>query len=112
MRIAGRPPPDAWLQAEATPVRTVGIRTFGNRATTLLNSNETLLVEHNGTPVGVYIPLAAKDRAAQARSLADFRSYLQRFLAEHGLTEEELVRALAEPTGHDELEPTADAPGR
>jgi hypothetical protein len=90
----------------------VGIRTFKNEATTLLNANETLVVERHGTPVGVYIPFAAKDREARARSLADFGAYVQRFLAEYGLTEEELVQALTEPTGDGEPEPTADAPGR
>lgn len=92
-------------------MRTVGIRTLKNEATTLLNTNETLVVERHGTPVGVYIPLAAKDRAAQARSLADLGAYLQRFLVEHGLTEDELVQALVEPIGEEAL-PTTDAPGR
>ncbi len=36
-------------------MRTIGIRRLKNEATTLLNANETLIVERRGTPIGVYI---------------------------------------------------------
>jgi antitoxin (DNA-binding transcriptional repressor) of toxin-antitoxin stability system len=90
-------------------MRTVGIRTLKNEATALLNANETLIVERHGTPIGVYIPLAARDRATRARSLAEFGSVLHAFLTAHGLTEDELVAALTAPT---EPEPPTDAPRR
>jgi hypothetical protein len=93
-------------------MRTIGIRTFKNEATSLLSADEALVIERHGTPIGIYIPLAAKDRATKARSLADFGSYLQHFLTTHGLTEEELVRALATPDTPAEPEAAADAPGR
>lgn len=78
-------------------MRTVGIRTFKNEATTLLNAHETLVVERRGVAVGVFIPLAAKDRSTAARSLTDLGASLQELLAAHGLTEEELVQALVGP---------------
>jgi hypothetical protein len=78
-------------------MRRVGIRTFKDTTTTLLKTQETLVVERHGTPIGVYIPLAAKDRAVRARSLADLGAYLQTFLTTHGLTEEEVARALSTP---------------
>jgi hypothetical protein len=90
-------------------MRTIGIRAFKNAATTLLQANETLVIERHGTPVGVYIPLAATDRAAKARSLTEFGSYLQTFLMAHGLTEDELAAALSEPAGD---EAAGDAVGR
>lgn len=89
-------------------MKTVGIRTFKNEATTLLQANETLVIERHGTPVGIYIPLVAKDRATRTRSLAEFGTYLQAFLTAHGLTEDELVAALTAPD-HDEA--TSDAVG-
>jgi hypothetical protein len=90
-------------------MRTVGSQTLKNEATTLLPANETLVVERHGTPIGVSIPLAAVDRQARARALAEFGAALQAFLVEHGLTEEELAAALAEPLAP---EPSVDAAGR
>jgi antitoxin (DNA-binding transcriptional repressor) of toxin-antitoxin stability system len=95
-------------------MRTVGIRTLKNEATTLLQANETLIVERHGAPVGVYIPLAATDRSARAQSLAAFGATLQTFLAAHGVTEEELAVALSASVPDKVLpdEVAIDAPGR
>ncbi len=90
-------------------MRTIGIRRLKNEATALLNANETLVVERRGTPIGVYIPLAARDRATRAQSLADFGAMLRGFITAHGLTEDELVAALTAPA---EPESGDDAPGR
>jgi hypothetical protein len=78
-------------------LRRVDIQFFTNTVEALLNTQETLVVERHGTPIGVYFPLVAEDRAVRARALADLGAYLQTFLTTHGLTEEELARALSTP---------------
>ena len=72
----------------------VGIREFKNKATTLLASDETLVIERHGQPIGFYIPLVAKDRAAGQASLDRLSETVAAILARTGMTEDELVYAL------------------
>ncbi len=76
-------------------MRRVGVREFKDRATRLLSGGETLVVERHGTAVGFYIPVGAKDRAAGRAALDRLGAEAAAFLARTGLTEEELVAALA-----------------
>ncbi len=47
-------------------MRRVGIREFRDKATTLLASGETMLIERHGHPVGYFIPIKHKQEAADA----------------------------------------------
>jgi antitoxin (DNA-binding transcriptional repressor) of toxin-antitoxin stability system len=68
----------------------VGIREFKDKATTLLSSGETLVVERHGKTVGFYIPVEAKDRKAGKVVLEDFEHIIDGILERTGLTEDEL----------------------
>lgn len=68
-------------------MRRVGIKEFRDKATVLLASGETMLVERHGHPVGYFMPIKRKDDAAMQR-LAEV---LERTLNETGLGEDELV---------------------
>lgn len=78
-------------------MRRVGVREFKDKATSLLSSGETLVVERHGQAVGFYIPVGAKDRAAGRAALDRLGESVEEFLARTGLTEDELVAALATP---------------
>lgn len=75
-------------------MRHVGVREFKDQATTMLASGETLVIERHGTPIGFYIPIEAKDRAAGRASLDRLGDTVADVLAATGLSEEELVAEL------------------
>jgi antitoxin (DNA-binding transcriptional repressor) of toxin-antitoxin stability system len=72
----------------------VGVREFKNKATSLLASDETLVIERHGKVIGFYVPLAAKDRAAGRAALDRLGETVEAILARTGMTEDELVAAL------------------
>lgn len=76
-------------------MRRVGIRDFKNQATTLLSSGETLVIERHGTPIGFFVPIVAKDRAAGRASLGRLDHLVENLLDRTGLTEDELVHEIA-----------------
>lgn len=71
-------------------MRKVGIREFRDKATTLLATGETLLVERHGHPVGYFVPIKQKgsEEAAATQRLAEA---LERAVNETGLSEEALA---------------------
>jgi antitoxin (DNA-binding transcriptional repressor) of toxin-antitoxin stability system len=68
----------------------VGIREFKDKATTLLASGETLVVERHGKTVGFYIPIEAKDRKAGQAALEDLENIINGILERTGMTEDDL----------------------
>ena len=76
-------------------MRRVGVREFKDNATRLLSGGEILVVERRGEAVGFYVPVVAKDRAAGRAALDRLGQEVAAFLARSGLTEDELVAALA-----------------
>lgn len=78
-------------------MRRVGVREFKDKATNLLHGGETLVIERHGQAVGFYIPVVAKDRAAGRAALDRLGETARAFLAQTGLTEDELVAALTTP---------------
>ena len=78
-------------------MRRVGVREFKDKATSLLSGGETLVVERHGEAVGFYVPVVAKDRVAGRAALDHLGEEVAAFLARTGLTEDELVAALALP---------------
>lgn len=77
-------------------MRSVGVREFRDRATQLIASGETLVVEKHGEPVGFFVPIVAKDRRAGAVALDRLGETVRGVLAKTGLTEDDFV---AEFTG-------------
>ena len=78
-------------------MRRVGVREFKDRATALLASGETLVIERHGAPVGFFVPIRAKDRAGGRAALDRLGAAVSDVLDQAGVSEEELVDEIAEP---------------
>lgn len=76
-------------------MRTVGIREFRDQATSLLASDETLIVERHGQPIGFFVPIVAHDRRAGKQALGRLGTIVDDLLAQTGLDETELVTELS-----------------
>ncbi len=75
-------------------MRRVGIREFKDRATSMMSSGESLVIERRGKPVGFFIPVVAKDRQAGRAALGRLGRVVEDLVAETGLDEEELAREI------------------
>ena len=69
-------------------MRKVGIREFRDKATTLLATGETLLVERHGHPVGYFVPI--KQKGDETDALQKLGDALERAVNDTGLSEEQL----------------------
>ena len=78
-------------------MRSVGVREFRDQATTLMKLGETIRIERHGKPVGFFVPIPSPkhDRREINESLDQLGNVVERVLAQTGLDEEDLVRALA-----------------
>lgn len=78
-------------------MRSVGVREFRDQATTLMKLGETIRIERHGKPVGFFVPVPTPkhDRREINESLDRLGDVVERVLAQTGLDEEDLVRALA-----------------
>ncbi len=77
-------------------MRSVGIREFRDQATMLMKLGETIRIERHGMPVGFFVPVPTPkhDRREIDESLDRVGEVVERVLAQTGLDEEDLVRAL------------------
>ena len=77
-------------------MRSVGIREFRDQATTLMKLGETIRIERHGKPVGFFVPVPTPkhNRREIDESLDRVGEVVERVLAQTGLDEEDLVRAL------------------
>lgn len=77
-------------------MRSVGVREFRDQATTLMKLGETIRIERHGKPVGFFVPVPSPkhDRREINESLDQLGDVVERVLAQTGLDEEDLVRAL------------------
>ena len=80
-------------------MRHVGVREFKDKATTLLASDETLVIERHGTPIGFYVPIEAKARDTGRAVLDRLGDTVAAVLATTALSEEELVDELVPHRG-------------
>lgn len=76
-------------------MRTIGVREFRDQASSLLGSDETLVIERHGQPIGFYVPIAATDRAAGREALGRLGALLDDLAASTGLDEDALANELA-----------------
>ena len=76
-------------------MRRVGIRELKESATQLIDRDESLVVEKNGRPVGVYVPLRAPDAGERRRILARLERTVNRVRRRTGLTETDLAELMA-----------------
>ena len=77
-------------------MRSVGVREFRDRATTLMKAGETIRIERNGEPIGFFVPVPVPKRSRQEvrESLDRVGEAVQRVLDRTGWGEEDLVDAL------------------
>ncbi len=77
-------------------MRSVGVREFRDRATTLMKLGETIRIERNGKPIGFFVPVPTprRDRKEVLESLDRVDEVVERVLDLTGLGEEDLVEAL------------------
>ena len=82
-------------------MRSVGVREFRDQATTLMKLGETIRIDRHGKPVGFFVPVPTPkhDRREIDESLDRVGEVVERVLAQTGLDEEDLVRALV-PEDH------------
>lgn len=71
-------------------MRKVGIREFRDKATSLLATGETLLVERHGHPVGYFVPIKQKG-PEEADAMQRLAEALEQVVNETGLSEETLA---------------------
>lgn len=76
-------------------MQTIGVREFRDQATSLLASGETLVIERRGEPIGFFVPIVAKDRAAGREALGRLGHVVADVLEQTGLTEDDLANELA-----------------
>jgi len=72
-------------------MRSVGVREFRDKATAMMSSGETLVIERHGEPIGFFVPISAKDRRAGRDALGRLGEVVQDVLGLTGLDEDELV---------------------
>lgn len=72
-------------------MKTVGVREFRDRATSLMASGETLVIERNGKPIGFFVPIERKDPRKRRAAADKLGSTLAAILARTGMTEDDLV---------------------
>lgn len=78
-------------------MRHVGVREFKTQATAMLASNETLVIERRGKPIGFYLPIEAKDRRAGREALERLGGVVADVLERTGIDEDELVGEITKP---------------
>lgn len=83
-------------------MRKVGIREFRDKATTLLATGETLLVERHGHPVGYFVPIKQKG-VEEADTMQRLAGALEHVVNETGVSEEVLAElfTIRRTTRHD-----------
>jgi len=75
-------------------MRSVGVREFRDKATSMMGSGETLVIERHGEPIGFFVPVTAKDRKAGRKVLGRLGAGVDAVLRTADVTEDELVEEI------------------
>ena len=76
-------------------MRSVGVREFRDRATSMMATGETLVIERRGEPIGFFVPITATDRRAGRDALGRLGEIVDDAMARTGLDEDQLVGEVA-----------------
>ena len=76
-------------------MRSVGVREFRDRATSMMATGETLVIERRGEPIGFFVPITATDRRAGRDALGRLGEIVDDVMARTGLDEDQLVGEVA-----------------
>jgi antitoxin (DNA-binding transcriptional repressor) of toxin-antitoxin stability system len=77
------------------PVRAIGIREFRDKASSLHAGGETLVIERHGEPIGLFVPITAKDRRIGRNVIGRLGRLVDDVVSRSGIDEEELVREIS-----------------
>lgn len=72
----------------------VGVREFKDKATAMMSSGETLVIERHGKPIGFFVPVDATDRKRGRAALGRLGRAVDTVLDQTGLDEEQLAQEL------------------
>ncbi len=72
----------------------VGVREFKDKATAMMSSGETLVIERHGKPIGFFVPVDATDRKRGRAALGRLGQAVDTALDQTGLDEEQLAQEL------------------
>jgi hypothetical protein len=91
--------PFMWLTLVVTErrcaMRSVGVRGFRDRATSMMATGETLVIERRGEPIGFFVPITATDRRGGRDALGRLGEIVDDVMARTGLDEDQLVGEVA-----------------
>lgn len=76
-------------------MRSVGVREFRDRATSMMGAGETLVIERHGKPIGFFVPISAKDRRAGREALGRLGHLVEALGERTGLDEDAFVAAVS-----------------
>lgn len=73
----------------------VGVREFKDKATAMMSSGETIVIERHGKPIGFFVPVNAIDRTRGRAALGRLGRAVESVLEQTGLDEDQLAEELA-----------------
>ena len=76
-------------------MRTIGIREFRDKASSILAGGETLVIERHGEPIGFFVPITAKDRRIGRDVIGRLGRLGDDLVCRSGIDEDELVREIS-----------------
>ena len=76
-------------------MRTIGIREFRDKASSILAGGETLVIERHGEPIGFFVPITAKDRRTGREVIGRLGRLVEDLVCRSGIDEDELVREIS-----------------
>ena len=76
-------------------MRTIGIREFRDKASSILAGGETLVIERHGEPIGFFLPITAKDRRIGRDVIGRLGRLVDDLVCRSGIDEDELVREIS-----------------
>lgn len=74
----------------------VGVREFKDKATAMMSSGETLVIERHGKPIGFFVPIEVADRKRGRTALGRLGRAVNSVLDQTGLDEEQLAEELTD----------------
>jgi antitoxin (DNA-binding transcriptional repressor) of toxin-antitoxin stability system len=76
-------------------VRSIGVREFRDKASSILAGGETLVIERHGEPIGFFVPITAKDRRIGRDVIGRLGRLVDDVVSRSGIDEDELVREIS-----------------
>lgn len=76
-------------------MKTIGVREFRDKASSILAGGENLVIERHGEPIGFFVPITAMDRRIGRVVIGRLGRIVDDFVCRSGIDEDELVREIS-----------------